>query len=166
LWLLKQFASLPPVSQNPLTQSPHELPLRQNIKPDAWTKFRDRYLPPNDSEKGVELRNDHRKEEPSAMQILSVLADAFKAQTEIIKSIESKMARESTLATISTNLQKAMLDVQTLSSRQLGVAPTVLASLERIEKLAPGTLQQEADRTIGQIEKEAYTHDSAAALNR
>jgi hypothetical protein len=107
------------------------------------------------------------------MKFLNVMAEAyrdqaaaFSAQVEILKNIRNEMARESTLATISTNLQKAMLDVQTLSSRQLGVAPTVLASLERIEKLAPGTLQQEADRTIGQIEKEAYTHDSAAALNR
>lgn len=64
-----------------------------------------------------EIENLSAKEikEPTPMQILSVLADAFKAQTTILQSIESKMAQESTQAKIvdqTTKIQFSLQDVQ------------------------------------------------------
>ncbi len=63
--------------------------------------------------------------ESAAMKILSVLADAFKEQAralahqaEIMRSIESKMAQETTQANMETNLKAVRKDVTTLVERQ------------------------------------------------
>lgn len=44
--------------------------------------------------------------EPTPMQILAVLADAFKAQAEMMRNIESKMAQETTQAIIQEAVKK------------------------------------------------------------
>lgn len=63
--------------------------------------------------------------EPTPMHILSVLAQAFKDQAkafadqaEIMRSIESKMAQETTQANMETNLKAVRKDVTTLVERQ------------------------------------------------
>lgn len=68
------------------------------------------------------MEQQHEKADPSAMQILAVLADAFRDQAALMKNIESKMAREDTQATIekevkglATNLNVAQADIEKIS---------------------------------------------------
>lgn len=58
------------------------------------------------------------KDEPSMASIMMVLAEGYKAQVDTIKSIESKMAQESTQATIAANLNFVVAAVKKISSRQ------------------------------------------------
>jgi DNA-binding phage protein len=68
---------------------------------------------------------------------------------------------------VKTNLTLVLATVRTISARQLGTGVVALKSLERLEKSAghkPGSLVKEADKEIGQIEREAFAHDNAASV--
>lgn len=104
--------------------------------------------------------------EPTPMQILSVLAQAFKdqaaaltIQSDILRSIESKVARESSLVSLRE-------DVRAISARQKGTGDVLLRSLERLEKKKKGDLVREADKQIFQIDKEVHEHDNEVAASR
>jgi hypothetical protein len=95
-------------------------------------------------------------------------------QEKYIKKLEEDNIRLWSLVSdnqdiIKTNLTLVLATVRTISVRQLGTGNVALKSLERLEKqagLRPGSLVKEADKEIGQIEKEAHVHDSEVSLNR
>lgn len=71
--------------------------------------------------------------QPSVMQILSVLAEAFKAQAEIMKSIESKMAQEKTQARMEINLNKVFGALEAIGDRQDDATKKILSDLAQIK---------------------------------
>lgn len=78
-----------------------------------------------EADKTGELQNVPKTSEPSAMQILKVLADAFRdqatvisVQAEILRSIEEKMAREATLARMEPNLMRTLAAALTVAKGQ------------------------------------------------
>lgn len=78
--------------------------------------------------------------EPSPMQILATLAEAFKdqarafaAQADVLKSIENKMAQENTQARIDTNLKKVFAGIETIGEIQGQAIKKILADLAEIK---------------------------------
>lgn len=69
--------------------------------------------------------------DPSPMQILAVLADAFRDQAAMMKSIESKMAREETQARIKSSLTEVLAGVETIALRQQESFQAILAKIDR-----------------------------------
>lgn len=88
--------------------------------------------------------------EPSAMQILSVLAEAFKAQAEIMRNIEKNMARADTQATMDANLVRTLTGVEVLNqdSQKLLKLLSEAASTSKAHK-AP--LSRGDDKKVHQI---------------
>lgn len=82
--------------------------------------------------------NNIRKEraEPTPMQILAVLAEAFRTQAEILRSIESKMARADALATVDTNLIRTLAVVE---SARIVQDRSQIELLDHLRKLSSGT---------------------------
>lgn len=82
------------------------------------------------------------KADPSPMQILAVLAEAFKAQAEMMRNIEKEMARKDIQATMSANLIEVLAGVEVLSlGQEKGLAEIEkLLSLQRAgrEKISQG----------------------------
>ena len=76
-------------------------------------------------------RHASEKLEPTPMQILSVLADAFKAQADLMKSMESKMALES-------SLQEVLAGVETIADRQGFAIQKILDDLAELKRRKNG----------------------------
>ena len=115
--------------------------------------------------------------DPSPMQILSLLAQAFKdqaaahkehaetlkLQADILRSIESKMARQDTQEEISKRAEYIQANLESLSSghqlvaiRQAVDRGILLRSLARLEgKKNDHALLSEADSKINEIEAES-----------
>lgn len=106
---------------------------RQNIKPTAWRQFQEKFLktPVGGSS---EISKEALKEgEPTPMQILAILAEAFKAQTEIVKSIEKNMARQESQARMETNLNRVFGGLETVGDRQGHAIKQILGELAEIK---------------------------------
>lgn len=71
--------------------------------------------------------------EPTPMQILAILAEAFKAQTEIVKSIEKNMARQESQARMETNLNRVFGGLETVGERQGHAIKQILGDLAEIK---------------------------------
>jgi transcriptional regulator with XRE-family HTH domain len=69
--------------------------------------------------------------EPTSKQILMVLAEAFRSQTGIIKSMESKMALE-------TSLQEVLAGVETIVDRQGPAIQKILGDLDELKRRKNG----------------------------
>lgn len=77
--------------------------------------------------------------EPTPMQILAVLADALKAQAEIMRSIESKMAQESTQAII----DKKLSAVEDKITEALAGIDTIVDQADEILRKFPSQISKE-----------------------
>lgn len=99
------------------------------------------------------LDEEGRGDEATTRDILKVMAEAFKAQTEIIKSIENKMAREDTQADMKTNLDEVRSIVDKLSKGQNKGVELLLKEFAKIHA-AQGRTTVKDKRKIGNGEGE------------
>jgi hypothetical protein len=95
---------------------------QQNIQPEQWRKFKDHF--------GVEdgqSRSEDSEREPTMMEILAGLTEGFKAIASTMRSMESKMALES-------SLQEVLAGVETISDRQGPAIQKILADLDELKR--------------------------------
>lgn len=113
----------------------------QNIQPEHWEKFKAHFGLSNT------LNNSKISErQPSPMELLAGLTEGFKAIASTMRSIENKMARETTQAEI----LKIVIDQQNSFARsdknQLGLASLVgellMRDFVREAKSNPGNVQK------------------------
>lgn len=99
---------------------------QQNIQPDQWLKFREHF--------GIddgEPRSDNYEREPTTKDILLGLTEGFKAIAETMRSMENKMARE-------TSLQEVLTGVETISDRQGPAIQKILSDLDELKRRKNG----------------------------
>lgn len=102
---------------------------RQNIKPAAWRLFQEKFL-----KKRVGENSDISKDgEPTPMQILAVLADAFRAQAEMMRDIRNEMARADTQARMETNLNRVFGGLEAVGEIQDHAIKKILSDLAEIK---------------------------------
>lgn len=86
---------------------------QQNIQPEQWQKFKEHFeieeLLPN---------SESSEREPTMKELLAGLTDGFRAIAETMRSMESKMALETTQGQMKTSLTEIRRDVTTLVERQ------------------------------------------------
>lgn len=97
---------------------------RQNITPEAWKAFRDKYLPNMAHYGSGELR-ESQKLVPDPMEIIDRLSRAqenysegFRALVTVMERIEKEMARADAQARMETNLKRTLAAALTVAKGQ------------------------------------------------
>ena len=98
------------------------LKMDQNIQPDQWEKFKKHF---RIEEPGKNSQNS--EQEPTMREIIAGLTTGFAAIAQTMRSMEEKMALES-------SLQEALAVVETISDRQEPAIRKILADLDELKR--------------------------------
>lgn len=97
----------------------------QNIQPEQWERFRDHF--------GLADGSEINEPDPTPMQILAVMAEAFKAHARTMENIEKNMARADSQARVEVNLQRVFGGVEAIGEQQDHALKKILEDLAEIK---------------------------------